>query len=194
MTSKPMNSKKIKKSNWQRLNRKTIYQNPWVNLFEDEVITPTQTKGIYSIVDFKNKAGAVIPIDEKGFTWLVGQYRYPLDRYSWEIPMGGVEGDSDEAVLLGTKRELREETGIVANRWTEILRFDTIQSFGKEEAIVYVAQELSFGDFEPEDTEALQIKKVHSSDAIAMALSGELTDSITLAALFKLALMENTIT
>jgi len=80
------------------------------------------------------------------------------------------------------------QTGISANKWTEILRFDTIQSFGKEEAIVYVGQNLSFGDIEPEDTEALEVKKLHVDDAIAMALKGEIRDSISLAALLKLAL------
>lgn len=185
-TSKSQNTTESSNSPWQQLSRKTIYQNPWVTLYEDEVITPKKTKGIYSVVEFKNKAGAVIPIDRQGYTWLVGQYRYPLDRYSWELPMGGVE----EAVLLGTKRELREETGIEANKWSKILQFDTIQSFGKEDATVFVAQDLSFGDYEPEETEALQVRKVHIDDAIAMALKGELSDSLTLAGLFKFALVK----
>lgn len=187
--------KNTNNKNWQQLKRKTIYENPWISLYEDDVITPQQNKSIYSIIEFKNKAGAAIPIDENGFTWLVGQYRYALDRYSWELPMGGVEVSgvedaSAQDILIGTQRELREETGIVAQKWTEILRFDTIQSFGKEEAIVFVAQDLSFGELETEDTEDLQVKRMHINEAIDMALNGALTDGITLAGLFKFATLK----
>ena len=173
------------KTNWQRLKRKTIYENPWVTLYEDDVLTPSQEKGIYSIISFKNKAAAAIPIDSEGFTWLVGQFRYPLNRYSWELPMGG--SDNYEDVLLGAQRELREETGITAKTWAEILRFDTIVSIGKEEGVVYLAQDLSFGELETEDSEELQLRRVHIDEAISMAIDGQITDSITLAGLFKLA-------
>ena len=177
-----------KKGDWQQLKRTKIYENPWVTLYEDDVITPAQTKSSYSIIDFKNKAAAAIPIDSEGYTWLVGQYRYSLNKYSWELPMGGSANAED--VLLGAQRELREETGISAKKWTEILRFDMIQSIGKEEAIVYVAQELSFGKLETEDTEELQLMRIHLNDAISMALNGEISDSISLAGLFKLATLK----
>ncbi len=178
---------KPKKTNWQQLKRKTIYQNPWIALYEDDVLTPSQEQGIYSIIDFKNKAAAAIPIDSEGYTWLVGQYRYSLEKYSWEIPMGGSNNQHD--ILLGAQRELREETGITAKRWTEILHFDTLVSIGREEGVVYVAQELSFGELETEDSEELQLRRVHINEAINMALEGQLSDSISLAGLLKLATM-----
>jgi len=95
---------------WQLIKRKQIYDNPWIRVFEDDVITPGGNKGIYGTVDFKNLAIGIIPIDENENTWLVGQYRYPLDLYSWEIPMGG--GPLDIDPLKSAQRELKEETKI----------------------------------------------------------------------------------
>src|SRR4051812_21642290 len=95
---------------WQTLNAKAIYENPWIQLTEFDVINPSGGKGIYGKVHFKNLAIGVLPLDEDLNTYLVGQYRYTIDQYSWEIPEGG--GNIGEDPLDAAKRELVEETGL----------------------------------------------------------------------------------
>ena len=105
---------------WKTLESKDIYDNPWISVREDKVINPSGGDGIYGVVHFKNLAIGIVPIDKDGYTYLVGQYRYSLEEYSWEIPMGGGPLDIDK--LESAKRELKEETGLVAHKWTEIMK------------------------------------------------------------------------
>ncbi|WP_268036677.1 NUDIX domain-containing protein [Algoriphagus sp. PAP.12] len=170
---------------WKTLRKKSIYQNPWIHLEEHEVLNPAGKEGIYGKLHFKNKAMAIVPIDEEGNTWLVGQYRYALDEYSWEIPMGG--GPIGLDLLESAQRELKEETGLTANKWTEVLRIHTSNSVTDEEGFVYLAEELSQGETEFEETEVLQIKKLPFSEVVEMVMRGEITDSISIAGILKVA-------
>jgi len=170
---------------WQKLNTRRIYDNPWIRVEEDQVINPSGGRGIYGKVHFKNKAIGIIPIDEHQNTWLVGQYRYSLDEYSWEIPMGG--GPLGQDVLASAQRELKEETGLTAERWTKILRIHTSNSVTDEEGFVFLAQELMQGETEFEETEDLAIKKLPFTEALEMAMNGEITDSLSLAGILKAA-------
>ena len=128
---------------------------------------------------------AIIPIDQAGNTWLVGQYRYALDEYAWEIPMGG--GEIEKDLLDSAKRELKEETGLVAVKWTEIMKIHTSNSVTDEVGIVYLAQELTQEETEFEETEVLQIKKLPFSNVLEMVMAGEITDSISVAGILKAA-------
>lgn len=176
---------------WQILQSKDIYENPWIKVREDKVINPSGNEGIYGTISFKNKAIGIIPIDENGFTWLVGQYRYPLNEYSWEIPMGGgkvifpSQKSFEEQILEAAQRELSEETGIVAKKWTKIARIHTSNSVTDEEGFVFVAENLTFGSNAPEETEELLIKKVHLSMALHWVLTGEITDAISMIGILK---------
>jgi len=170
---------------WKTKSIQTIYENPWIRLENHEIINPAGKDGIYGKVHFKNRAMAIIPIDDEGNTWLIGQYRYPLDEYFWEIPMGG--GLIGQDLLESAKRELKEETGLSASKWTEILKIHTSNSVTDEVGYVYLAQELVQGETEFEETEILQIKKVHFSEALEMVMRGEITDSISLAGILKAA-------
>jgi len=172
---------------WQTHSIKEVYDNPWITVSHREVTAPTGAAGIYGLVHFKNSAVAVVPIDDEGNTWLVGQHRYTLNQYTWEIPEGG--GTPDEDNLEVAKRELREETGIVASQWTQLLELHTSNSVTDEYAIGFVAQGLSFGDCEPDDTEALETKKVPLSTAIDMAIDGRITDGLAMACLMKIQLL-----
>ncbi len=173
---------------WQTLSGKEVYDNPWIRVTQHQVIHPGGSEGIYGIVDFKNLAIGVIPIDEEGYTWLVGQYRYPLETYTWEIPEGG--GPKDRTPLESAQRELREETGIEASDWEEILQMDLSNSATTEKAYLYLARGLTFHEASPEESEDLKVKRVPVDELIDRVLAGELRDSLTVAATLKLYWMK----
>lgn len=176
---------KMTENPWKTQSVKTVYENPWIKLEEHQVITPAGKEGIYGKVHFKNRAMAIVPIDQDGNTWLVGQFRYTLDEYSWEIPMGG--GPIDQDLLESAKRELKEETGLSASKWTELMKIHTSNSVTDEWGLIYLAEDLSEGETEFEDTEVLQIKKLPFQEALDMVMKGEITDSISVAGLLKAA-------
>ena len=168
---------------WQTLSTEVKYHNPWISVREDQVLNPGGGRGIYGVVSMKNKALGIVPVDAEGNTWLVGQYRYPLNEYSWEIPMGG--GLIEHDILASAQRELKEETGLVAARWTRIARLHTSNSVTDEEGFVFLAEELSQGTVEPEETEDLRIWKLPLAEAVRMALDDRITDCISVAGLLK---------
>lgn len=173
------------KNPWQTVITKNIYDNPWIRVTESDVINPKGGKGIYGVVSFKNKAIGVVPVDKEGYTYLVGQYRYTLNEYSWEIPEGG--GPVGEAPLETAKRELKEETGMVAAKWQIIGRIHTSNSVTDEEGFLYLATELSHGTSEPEETEELAVKKIHLTEAIEMVMQDKITDGLSIAGILKAA-------
>jgi len=174
---------------WKTNSKEKIYENPWIKLEEHQVVNPSGKDGIYGKVIFKNKALAIVPIDENLNTWLVGQYRYTLDEYSWEIPMGG--GLLEHDVLDSAKRELKEETGLSAKKWTKIMRIHTSNSVTDEEGFIFLAEELSQGETEFEETEQLHIVKLPLKEAIQKVMDGEITDCISIAGLLKVARILN---
>lgn len=177
----------LRKGPWQVLSDEIVYDNAWITVRHQDVITPAGTQGIYGVVQFKNVAVGILPVDDDGNTWLVKQYRYPLCEDSWEIPEGG--SPAGESTLDTARRELKEETGLSANRWTELLVTRPSNSVTDEKVIVYLAEGLTAGEADPEDSEDLVIKKLPLVQAVQMVLSGEITDGISVAALLKLALL-----
>jgi 8-oxo-dGTP pyrophosphatase MutT (NUDIX family) len=176
------------KNPWKTLSGEVKYENQWVKLTEYQVINPAGGNGIYGKIHFKNKGIGVIPVDEEGNTWLVGQYRYTLDEFHWEIPEGG--GTPNEFPLLAAQRELKEETGITAKKWTALLRMNPSNSVTDEECIVYLAEDLEFGEALLEDTEAdLKVKKLPLTEAIDMVMRGHIRDSMSMIGLLMLARM-----
>lgn len=173
---------------WQVTAEKIIYNNPWIGLTEYQVINPSGNPGIYGKVRFKNFAIGVVPLDSEMNTYIVGQYRFALGQYSWEIPEGGGAFDVDP--IESAKRELLEETGLKASRWTEIQRMHLSNSVTDELSIIYLAQDLQQFEPEPEDTEQLIIKKLPFEEVYQMVCNGEITDSVTVAAVLKIRLMQ----
>jgi len=178
--------------NWQRLSRRVIYENDWMRVVEDEVINPGGGRNLYGHVHFRNRAVAIIAMDEAGNTWLVGQHRYTLDEYSWELPMGGAP--LDETPLAAARRELREETGIEACNWSELMRLHPSNSITDETGVVYLATGLEFGEPDFDETEDITIRKLPLDDAVAMVLDGRITDAISAAALLRVQLMRAAVT
>jgi ADP-ribose pyrophosphatase len=168
---------------WTTLQRKEVYDNNWINVNEHQVINPSGGKGIYGVVHFKNRAIGILPLDEDNNTWLVGQYRYPLNAYSWEIPEGGGQLGADP--LIGAKQELLEETGLVAKEWIEIQRMHLSNSVSDEFAVIYIAKGLTMTEAAPEETEQLAIKKLPFEEAYQMVMNGTITDGMSIAAILK---------
>ena len=181
-----MSAKEPAKNPWTTLSGEEKYDNKWINVTEYQVINPSGGKGIYGKVHFKNKAIGVIPVDTDGNTWLVGQYRYTLNSVSWEIPEGG--GPIDEDPLEAAKRELKEETGLTAKKWSLLTRIHTSNSVTDEEGFIYLAEDLEQGESALEETEGdLQVRKVHMIEALKMLRNDEITDSMSLVAILMVA-------
>lgn len=156
-----------------------------MQVFEDEVINPGGGKNQYGHVHFKNRAVAIIPLDRNDNVWLVGQERYTLNAWSWELPMGGAP--INEEPLEAAKRELKEETGLSADTWTEMMRLHPSNSITDELGIVYLAEDLTEGAPESEETEDIEIRILPLDAAVAMVHTGEITDAISAAALLRIA-------
>lgn len=174
-------------NSWKIEHEHIVYDNPWIKLHHFDVINPAGNPGIYGKVHFKNVAIGIVPLDEEGNTWLVGQYRFTLNSYSWEIPEGG--GPLNEDPLNAAKRELLEETGLKADHWEEILRMYLSNSVTDEYSIIYIATGLTQHHAAPEETEQLTIKQIPFPVAAEMVSKGLITDAVSVAAILKVKLM-----
>ena len=173
-------------SKWTTLSAEDIYENPWIKLEEHQVINPAGGKGIYGKVHFKNTAIGIVALDDENNTWLVGQHRYTLNEWSWEIPEGG--GPIGKSILESAKRELLEETGLKAKHWKEILRGHLSNSVSDEEGFVFLAQGLSEGEHEREATEAdMKVWKLPFAEALEMVMQSKITDSLSVMGILKVA-------
>lgn len=172
---------------WRRVSRRVAYENPWLTLWHDDVIRPDGAPGIYGVVHFRHLAIGVVPLDtERDSVLLVGQFRYTLGRYSWEIPEGG--GGFDESPEEAARRELAEETGYTGGTWRELCRCDLSNSVTDETAILFVATDLVAGPAAPEGTEQLQERWVPFAETMAMIARGEISDAMSILALQQLSL------
>lgn len=176
-----------KKNPWQCLGTKEIYQNPWIRVREDQVIRPDGSPGIYGVIEFPGSVG-VLPIDAEGNVHLVGQYRYTLDRYSWEIVEGG--SHTGETPIQAAQRELKEELGIQAANYELLMVSHLSNSVSDEEAHIFLATGLTLGESIPDETEQLEHRIAGFEEVMAMIKSGEITDSMTQIAILHYAVVK----
>jgi ADP-ribose pyrophosphatase len=170
---------------WLTVSSRQVYDNSWISVREDQVIRPDGESGIYGVVHYKNIAVGVLPVEDD-HVYLVGQYRYPLGRYSWEIPEGGCpEG---EEPLRAAQRELREETGLEAGRWRRLGDAYLSNSVADEYAVWFLATELVPGEQRLEGTEAINVRRLPLREVLDMALNGQITDALSLVAIMSYTL------
>ena len=171
-----MSTDETQRNPWRQLSSEVVYDNPWIRVREDQVLRPDGERGIYGVVHFKQLAVGILALEDD-FIYLVGQYRYPLETYSWEIPEGGCAEGEDP--LEAARRELQEETGLRARHWTKLGEAHLSNSVSDELAVWYLATGLTQGERNPEGTEQLEVRRVKFDEALRMALTGEITDSIS---------------
>jgi len=170
---------------WRTVASERVYENSWISVREDSVTRPDGEPGIYGVVHYKNVAVGILPVED-GHTFLVGQYRYPLEQYSWEIPEGGCpEG---EEPLQAAKRELKEETGFEAENWRMLGHAHLSNSVADEYAVWFLATGLTPGETRPEGGEILEVRRVPLGEALEMAMDGRITDVLSQVALMSHAL------
>ncbi|KAA3649063.1 MAG: NUDIX hydrolase [Bacteroidetes bacterium] len=172
---------------WKKLKSTEVYENPWIKVTNHEVLNAANKPGIYGTVHFKNIAIGILPIDKNGYTYIVGQYRFPLEKFSWEIPEGGGKHNVDP--LETAKRELLEETGVKAKEWSELIRINTSNSVTDEYGIIYLAKDIEVFESNPDEDEDLVVKKLHFDELYEMVMRGEIMDSLSVAAVLKYKLM-----
>ncbi len=171
---------------WRRRTRREAYANAWITIWHDEVDRPDGSNGIYGVVHVANLAVGVVVLDDADRVLLVGQHRYPLDAYSWEIPEGGVP--AGEPALEGAQRELLEETGVVADGWHELCRLHLSNSISDEAGVLFGAHAEYLGTAAPEPTEDLAIRWVPFEDVVAMIAAGDITDALSIVGIQAVAL------
>jgi 8-oxo-dGTP pyrophosphatase MutT (NUDIX family) len=181
--SQPPSWMKPKGAPWTAGEGRLVYENPWLTLTEYQATAPTGAPALYGMVGFKNQAIGILPLHADGTVTLVGQNRFPLHNYSWEIPEGGAPLNEDP--LAGAQRELREETGLIAGDWRQVLTFELSNSITDERGFGFLALDLSQGPAEPDETEVLQIVRRPFREVLDVALSGMMPDMITLALLLR---------
>ncbi len=172
---------------WKTLSVDVKYDNPWIRIEEHQVLNPAGNKGIYGTVSFKNRAVAILPLFENGDTLLVGQFRYPLQQYHWELPMGGAP--VGESCLQCAQRELKEETGYCAEDWQQVLKMHLSNSITQEEGFTFIARGLKSGEKALEETEDIQVQRLPFDQVFTQVMKGEITDAMTVASVMKARLL-----
>ncbi len=171
------------KNPWKTLKSEIKFETPWITATKHDVLNPAGNKGLYGTVEFKNLAIGILPLDNEYNTWLVGQWRFPLKKYSWEIIEGG--GPLGVEPIESAKRELKEEAGIIAKKFTLLCNMHTSNSVTDEYCHIFLAQDLQISEAEPEENEDLRIKKIPFQKAFEMVMTGEITDSLSMVAILK---------
>ncbi len=172
---------------WTTLSSRTAYQNAWIRVREDEVIRPDGGRGIYGVVEVRPSVG-VVALNERDEIALVGQWRYTVNDWSWEIPRGGSHpGETD--LLEVAKRELAEEAGVRAEHWQEIGRVDNANGVNKDSQTFFFAKGLSETQRHQDPEEEITVAWKPFGEAVEMAMDGRITEVDSVAAILKVARM-----
>lgn len=172
----------MSKNPWQTLRQKRIYQDHWLSLRKDKVKKPDGTEGVYSVIEHQGGV-AIAAITENAEIYLVGEWKYPIAKYLWTVCAGGVE--KGETGLSAAKRELEEEVGLLAKKWTALGYFYASPGATDEKVYVFLAQNLTPIKRKLDTTEKIKIRKVSFSKAISMVAASQINDSYAVVAILK---------
>ncbi len=176
----------VSQNPWKTKSSREVYKNAWIRVREDHVIRPDGGPGIYGVIEIRPSVG-VVAIDVEDRVALVGQWRYSLDRYSWEIPRGGSQpGETD--MLEAAKRELAEETGVMARHWEKLGAVDICNGVANDVQTLFLATDLSATEMNLDPEEDITVEWKPFEDAVSMAMDGRITEVCSVAALFQVAL------
>jgi 8-oxo-dGTP pyrophosphatase MutT (NUDIX family) len=184
-----MVKKLVQVSPWKTKSSRTVYQNNWISVREDEVIRPDGNPGIYGVVLIRPSVG-VLAVNDRDEAVLVGQWRYSVNRYSWELPRGGSHpGEPD--MLDVARRELVEETGVIAARWEFLGTVDNGNGVAEDVQSLYLATGLTHTETSPDPEEDITVEWKPFDEVLEMALNGGITEVCSLAAIFKVAVLRS---
>lgn len=157
-----------------------VYENPWIKVREDKILRQNGNEGIYGYLEVSESV-CVIAVNEAGHICLIESYRHPFNAWFWELPGGGGEGDD---LIFASKKELTEETGITANRWTTLGRARVCNGLSNEWQTNVLATDLEFGEFIQTEDETRARKFVTIEELDAMINNGEFADNQSITALY----------
>ena len=172
---------------WKTISTRMAYENAWIRVREDQVIRPDGGPGIYGVIEIRPSV-AVVAIDEQDRVVLVGQWRYSVNRFSWELPRGG--SNPGEANLLEVaKRELAEETGLRAEHWRELGPVDVCIGVSDDVQTLYLATGLSRTEQRLDPEEEITVEWRPFEEAVKMAIDGRIREVCSIAALLRAAML-----
>jgi 8-oxo-dGTP pyrophosphatase MutT (NUDIX family) len=166
---------------WTTLSTEPRFEDDFVRVDDHRVINPAGREANYGVVHFKNIGLRILPVDAEGQTFLVGQYRYGADYFSWEFPAGNQDPGEDSRD--GAKRELREEIGQIATEWLDLAEIVPSGSITDQRERSYVAWDLHKAEQDLDEQEAIRVKRLPFAEAVRMAVSGEIRDAGSIVAL-----------
>jgi len=173
---------KTKKGPWIITNTKVVYENPWIKVREDKVIRPDGKKGIFGVVSMVSGV-SVLPMDKKGNVYLTREYHYGVERITIEAISGAIA--KNETKLCAAKRELKEETGLIAKKWTYLGFVDPFTTAVVSPNHMYLAQDLIQSEDEQEGTEEIRVIKIPFEKAVEKVMKSEITHSATATLILK---------
>ena len=176
-------AKTLQSSPWKTKSSREVYKNPWIRVREDDVIRPDGGPGLYGVIEIRPSIG-VVAVDSEDRVVLVGQWRYSVDRYSWEVPRGGSHpGETD--MLVVAQRELAEETGVLAQTWQALGPVDVCNGVANDVQSLFLATELSPTNRNLDPEEDIIVDWKPFEEAVQMAIDGRITEVCSVAALLR---------
>lgn len=168
------------------IDSKEIYKNPWIQVREDNVIRPGGKEGIFGIVTMV-AGSTVLPLTSDGYVYLTKEYKYAIGSESTELISGAI--DKDETALEAAQRELQEETGLIAEKWTDLAVVDPFTTVVQSPNHIFLAENLITDKTNLDEGEVINLEKVPFKEALRMVMDGEITHGATCVVILKTALL-----